>query len=109
MATLPPSPSTLVDSDPAPDVPTASRQMGQHIVQHSRRPQLPSTSIFYSIPTQHHKTPQGSNVHFASMRPADSLLVQGQSGEQGQDPMQLCILSPETQHDLLGYLPSLPP
>lgn len=77
MATKPPSPSTLVDIDPPPDIPTPSGQPGQQQnVQRFSQP-LPSTSIFYSTPTLPHKTPQGWNVRFASTPPADNLLDQG--------------------------------
>ncbi len=59
------SPSTLVDIDPPPDIPTPSSQLGQHMEQYPRRPQIPSTLVFHSTPTLH-RTSQGSNVRFAS-------------------------------------------
>lgn len=116
MTTSPLSPSTLGDIDPPPDIPTPSSQTGQHIAQYPRRQQIPSTFVFHSTPTLHHRTSQGSNVRFASTSsvPADSRPVQGQPGElQRLDPMQLCTSSEfsqsETQHDLPGSLPGFLP
>lgn len=111
MATKPPSPSTLVDIDPPPDIPTPSGQPGRpQMGQRLSQPHMPSTSIFYSTPTQPHKTPQEWNVRFASTPPADNLLVQVQSWEQELDLMHLCTpsetTSPEIQHGLPGFLPT---
>lgn len=111
MATKPPSPFTLVDIDPPPDIPTPSGQPGQ--LQNAQRftHPLPSPSIFYSTPTLPHKLPQGWNVRFASTPPppAGNLLDQGQPWEQVLDPMHLCTpsetTSPEIQHGLPGSLP----
>lgn len=111
MASTPPSPSTLVEIEPPPDISTPVWPPILRPLMHQVAPS-PYAHVFYNTPTPISPVHRGTHVHISSPALVDSTPVQTLTWAPQGDNMQICTSSEgETpssvaQHDLPSILPT---